>query len=109
MSMQSAPSLMAERPLKTHSFEVDIGQESITLPPGFAHATRAWLLSLRDRPMFMSRVTPAVFAEMGRSYKVDRGDMPVHLKGMPLYFCVEDREMKFWPVPAHKWQGVIEA
>ena len=105
--MQNA--LMADKPPKTHSFELDIGQESVLLPHGFAHATRAWLISLRNRQMHMARVTPAVFREMGRSYQVDRQDMPVHLKGMPLYFCIEDREMKIWPVPAHKWQGVIEA
>jgi hypothetical protein len=90
-------------------FELAIGQESILPPTGFMNPNRVYLLGLRNRPLYLARVRPEVFEEMGRTYRFERQEMPTHLKGVPIYYCIEDQELKFWPVPAHGWKGVLEA
>jgi hypothetical protein len=94
---------------KTHEFEIDIGQESVGVPHGFGTPSKVYLIGFFGRPRILQSTSKEKMDEMGRSYKVDeRSDTPVHLKGIPIYYSIEEGEMRFWPVPAHKWKGVIE-
>jgi hypothetical protein len=93
---------------RQHQFVLEKGSESMLLPPGYTRPTRVWLISLRDRPLYVSYMPPDKFEEAAKAYRIETNEMPIHLKGIPLYYTVKDREIRFWPVPAHTWNGVLE-
>jgi hypothetical protein len=48
------------------------------------------------------------FTVLGRRYQLSTGDAPTHLRGLPRYYTMRDKQMWLWPVPAHAWQGGME-
>jgi len=84
---------------------LDAGVESLPLPLGWVHPDLVWLYDLRQRRMYLEQVSTADFTVLGRRYTLSTGDAPTHLRGLPRFYCIRDKVMWFWPVPAHNWQG----
>lgn len=98
----------SETNFDTFDFHVVVGQEKIELPRGFANPQHVWLIGLRNRPIYLYRVDKEEFDTGGRRYYMSDDGMPTHLRGLPLYYKIEDMKLWFWPVPAHAWQGVVQ-
>jgi len=103
---------MTEAPTtnKSHRFDLEIGQESINLPPGVKkdEIVRVCLVTMRNRNITLVRTDEKTFAEFGRKFLIDEGQAPTYLRGMPLYYLIHQKRLLFWPVPAHRWDGFIE-
>ena len=94
---------------KIWSFELEVGRDSIGLPHGFGNPAEVWITDIRRRKILLSRLTREKFDEQGRSYRVGRNDEPVHLRGMPIHYKVQDGQLFLWPVPAHAWTVCVRA
>ena len=90
------------------AFSVDIGEESIHLPREFRHPVAVWLIDLRQRPMYLACVPSEQFDTLGLRYYTSTAETPVHLRGLSIYYKIEDGKMFFWPVPAHRWRGIVQ-
>src|SRR5262245_50690474 len=103
--MPSAKPTASAMTTQTFDFTLGPGDESLTMPLGWARPDRVWLIDLRGRHMSLGPVSVDDFTVVGQRYSLSTGEAPTHLRGLPRYFCVREQVMWFWPVPAHTWMG----
>jgi hypothetical protein len=100
------------RKLTKWRFDVEAGQEIIALPGDLdpEKISRVYLLGLRNRPISVQFASLPEIKELGRKFVFNTmtGVSEVPIKGFPLYYTVIKKNMAFWPVPAHRWDGFIE-
>ncbi len=91
-----------------YTFVLEIGQESVGVPQGFANPDEVWLRGARNRKHRLTRMTWEAYQTAGQRYRLGRDDTATHLLGLPIYYAVHERELYVWPLPAHRWEGGVE-